>query len=735
MKLDAKEIAAAISKPEESITPRGIKKKAKRESWPYEEVPVRGGRKRLYPVAKIPNMEIRRKLMADNPYKNPYKTADGSGGSATFNSTPAIKGKYNPADIPEHRQVLGRARADLVEAYLAERNEAEHKGLPIGKTMDAWLDDFNAGKILKIVGNKIRKVKNSPVTRRQIYDWIDRYKRDGWTALCGYRRPYNKWQSSVTEEEGKLLLAILLNPNRIRIWEACRQVKETMSEMDMHPKSEKTYYRWVKQWEEHNNHLWVAAREGEKALRDKVVWYIERDIEALNVGDVVVADGHVLNCLTINPYTGKAKRMMLVMFYDMKSRMPLGWEIMPTETVQSIHSALFNAIMTLGKIPKAIILDNGRAFKSKVFTGPMKGIDLTQEGIQGTYADLGITVHFAWPYNARAKTIERFFCTFNEFERLMDTYTGRSIIDKPAPMLRNEKRMKALYPSEKVFSVDETNQLIATWLQKKYATRPHRGLAGRTPLEVFLEGKGPGVDAKKLAAKMLVKQSATVRNCMIERFGLKYRCDELMNIGGKVEIRYTFADLTKLYVFQDGYYIGLAEVNRKYPVLAKGQDRESLKHAIREQRHAIKETFAELEETVGEARGLVDEIGFKPLGSMSQEELDKDVNVSPHATNLDGYFGSIADRLPDIVQVAQHMSDMNKAQALPAADNSINNEAKEVKQEGKVKAPIFEFPYERYEWLLEQRAIRSLTDDDERYIEEFEADARKSPALRECFGL
>jgi len=47
--------------------------------------------------------------------------------------------------------------------------------------------------------------------------------------------------------------------------------------------------------------------------------YIERDISKLEVGDVLIADGHVLNFQVINPFTGKPTRATLVGFLDWKS--------------------------------------------------------------------------------------------------------------------------------------------------------------------------------------------------------------------------------------------------------------------------------------------------------------------------------------------------------------------------------------------------------------------------------
>ena len=83
---------------------------------------------------------------------------------------------------------------------------------------------------------------------------------------------------------------------------------------------------------------------------------------------------------------------------------------MMTESTQCIASALRNAILNLGMIPKVVYQDNGRAFKSKFF----QNIDFEEEQFNGVYANLNIHSIFAKPYNARAKVIERFFKEFQE---------------------------------------------------------------------------------------------------------------------------------------------------------------------------------------------------------------------------------------------------------------------------------------------------------------------------------
>ena len=74
----------------------------------------------------------------------------------------------------------------------------------------------------------------------------------------------------------------------------------------------------------------------------------------------------------------------------------VGYEIMLTENTQCIVSALRNSIINLGKIPKYIYQDNGKAFKSKYFTEK-------ETCIEGLFIKLGITPIYALSYNAKAK--------------------------------------------------------------------------------------------------------------------------------------------------------------------------------------------------------------------------------------------------------------------------------------------------------------------------------------------
>lgn len=139
-----------------------------------------------------------------------------------------------------------------------------------------------------------------------------------------------------------------------------------------------TYRRFVSKYKQEHYDMWVFAREGAKALRDKVIPYIERDILKLNVGDVLIGDGHRLAFEVINPFTGKPCRPTITAYQDWKSGAMIGFEVMLEENTQCIASALRNSIITLGKYPKFVYQDNGKAYKADYFTDDNPAIRITE---------------------------------------------------------------------------------------------------------------------------------------------------------------------------------------------------------------------------------------------------------------------------------------------------------------------------------------------------------------------
>ena len=403
----------------------------------------------------------------------------------------------------------------------------------------------------------------------------------------------NEYRTCLTDEEIKIFMGLLLHPNRICIGKAIALTKYKLKEQGQSfIPADITFRRYAKWFKDNNYDKWVLARDGEKALSDKVEPYIKRDASLLDVGDILVADGHKLAFQVINPFTGKPCRATLVGFLDWKSTALVGYEIMLEENTQCIASALRNAIINLDMIPKIVYQDNGRAFRAKYFTDD-KGFG--KLGFYGLYAKLGIETVFARPYNARSKVIERFFKEFQEgFEKLMPSYVGSSIINKPAYLKRNEKFHSNLH-NDYIPTIEETIKMIDMWIKFKNS-QPCTNAPNMTIAEVLENRKKQNIDKSLLDDLMLATEVKTIQRNGVRFLNCDYFDERLYGLRGKVLVKYNLFDLTSVKVFTPkGEYLCTAErVTETHPmakILGTVEDLEDYKQKIQKQQKLKRKTI------------------------------------------------------------------------------------------------------------------------------------------------
>ena len=403
----------------------------------------------------------------------------------------------------------------------------------------------------------------------------------------------NEYRTCLTDEEIKIFMSLLLHPNRICIGKAIALTKYKLKEQGQSfIPADITFRRYAKWFKDNNYDKWVLARDGEKALSDKVEPYIKRDASLLDVGDILVADGHKLAFQVINPFTGKPCRATLVGFLDWKSTALVGYEIMLEENTQCIASALRNSIINLDMIPKIVYQDNGRAFRAKYFTDE-KGFG--ELGFYGLYAKLGIETVFARPYNARSKVIERFFKEFQEgFEKLMPSYVGSSIINKPAYLKRNEKFHSNLH-NDYIPTIEETIKMIDMWVKFKNS-QPCTNAPNMTIAEVLENRNKQNIDKSLLDDLMRATEVKTIQRNGVRFLNCDYFDERLYGLRGKVLVKYNLFDLTNVKVFTPkGEYLCTAErVTETHPmakILGTVEDLEDYKQKIQKQQKLKRKTI------------------------------------------------------------------------------------------------------------------------------------------------
>ena len=462
-----------------------------------------------------------------------------------INSIPAAKQIETSAGfIPETAKTIALARVDLILDWQKFRNKQK----PKQKGDKIFLDLYNSGEYMKNIFQIIGKTSRGSLQR-----WYKSYSEDeSWEILVPQYKytSFNEYRTILTEEEIGIFLKLLLHPNQFSIGKAIKLATHILEKRGYEnlPRPV-TFRRYAEYFKKNNYDKWILMREGSKALHDKILPYIKRDVSKLEVGQVSISDGHTLNFLVLNPFTGKPSRLTLVGFMDWKSGYLAGYYLMLEENTQCIAAALRMAITNLDMIPEIVYQDNGKAFKSKYFN---KCTDFSEAGFNGIYSNLGIKPVYAKPYNARAKVIERFFKEFQEeFEKLLPTYIGSSIKNKPAHLKRNEKFHKEFHDKVHhgyVPTIEETIQLINCWLNYHHS-QPCPNVPGKTIKEVFDSRERQNIDINKLDNLMMAHEIKTIHRNGIRFLNTDYNNDVLYGLRDRVMIRYSLFDLTKIKVY------------------------------------------------------------------------------------------------------------------------------------------------------------------------------------------
>lgn len=564
-------------------------------------------------------------------------------------------------DVDAARQSKAHYKAALVKLYMQALSSA-----PWGKkdrARETFMVGYNSGAAYPDLYKELGEA-----SWKTIEGWKTKLKKsDGGRLPLVDRRGKKKGARTITPAQAHIILAIVRQPkgkSRPKS-EIIRISCEVMRHKGIDTLSAATYRRFLDDWIAVNYDEWIWWREGDKGLNDKCLFWTERDYDRIDVGDILVADGHVLNFRIINPWTGRDQRMMLVLFFDMKSSMPLGWEIMPSENTASISAALRRSIISLGKLPRIVYLDNGRAFKGKHFTGT----DFDQTELPGLYGRLGIQLIVAKPYHGQSKTIERFFKTFGELERMSPSFIGTAIDTKPAHLNRGEKlhrRINDKITQGFVPTLIDSHRAIAAWFDL-YASRrqgANSHMAGQRPVDVFVAGRGPGVDETALRILMMKREERTIYGRGVKVFdkGDYYYHPALYGRNHKVYVRFDLQHRDSVLVYDqrtDEFICEASRVEKTHPaarILGSAADVAVLEAQLELQGTLRKKTIAHAraiadQVVIPEAQRLIDDTGFRADDQDGRQRVN-------------GGRNGVVRRLP------HKLSQAEQAQAIKDADEA-----------------------------------------------------------------
>lgn len=540
-------------------------------------------------------------------------------------STALVPLNYQPPQfVSDQAKMTANFRLNIVLALIKFR-----KKYSIKKQADSdFLDLYNSGlylpKAYKFIGS---------ISLGTLHRWLRKYEKYESAECLQPNYKYSKqgeYNSILNDEMKQILLTLLLHPSRYNYGKAIKLTKEILKKRGYEQlPCDLSFKRYAENFRKNNYAEWVLRREGMKAYHDKVEPYIERDISKIEVGDVIVADGHVLNFQVINPFTGRPTRATLVGFLDWKSTALVGYEIMMTESTQCIASALRNAIINLGLIPKVVYQDNGKAFKSRFF----QNVDFEEDLFNGVYANLNMHSVFAKPYNARAKVIERFFREFQEeLEKGMPSYIGTSIEDKPAWLKRGEKLHAEWHKKltdNHIPTVSEASKYINSWIEF-HNNQPCPNDRTKTIKECLNSVQKQNINVQRLDDLMMKTEGRTINKHGITFLNMHYRSEAILGIRDKVNIRYSLFDLSKVNVYsKKGEFLCVAHrVQKVHPmarVLGTVKDMEEYKYQYEKQQKIKNRLVKQIRKTFPKEELQVLDIVPEPTLEIEQFEPEKTV--------------------------------------------------------------------------------------------------------------
>ena len=235
--------------------------------------------------------------------------------------------------------------------------------------------------------------------------------------------------------------------------------------------------RRLVQSEPHWRH--VLMREGQEKAA-KLFPAQERDYSKLKLHEIWCADGRKVDVFA-RWEDGSVSRPIVVAWVDVRSRVCLGYEIGRTESADLIRIAFKVAAEHSRALPEAALIDNGRAFASKLLTGGTPNryrFKVREEDVPGILTLLGIEIIWALPYNGRSKPIESWWRTIAEMDR---RFPGAYCGNKPDARPEDCDPRKAVPIARYREILDQT--------LAEYHAKPHRGDAmdERSPHEIYQE--------------------------------------------------------------------------------------------------------------------------------------------------------------------------------------------------------------------------------------------------------
>ena len=317
--------------------------------------------------------------------------------------------------------------------------------------------------------------------------------------------------------------------------------------------------------------LIVAGRMGEVAWRNSICDYISRDWDGTMPGELLIGDSRIFDTrVRVEQPDGsfRAVRPAIVCLLDARSWMPAAWTI----TVDGVDSSVIMRTLLQyiveqeGRAPSMCYFDNGKDYCKQGFSTPL----VCGKYEHSIFKELGITLVNAQPFNARAKTVERFFRDMmQQFDKVFPDYLGSNPMERPDAAAYFDKPEHA----SELPSLDAFTKIFREWVAGYLAKPKFGGIhRGQSPQEIWNGPRAAGrvVTPLELAFAFLLPEGLrkVLRGPAVTFGGRRYFCDAV-RVGDEVLIKSNPFDPEMLLLCTpDGGAVGIARTRMAVKAIA-----------------------------------------------------------------------------------------------------------------------------------------------------------------------
>lgn len=546
-KVTLAEIAAALG-----VTKVAVSQRAGRESWQYEEEGVRGGRRRLYPLASLP-AQVRSTVVAKRTESLVVSSAVVPAAGVGHLPAPLKPaGAVTPAgtlfcgDLTDKQRLERDARKGVVTAIERLQTGA---GCSKEAAMTTLLINARAGKLEPTLDAMLRLARDPRGRQGDGFPSVRTLKR--WLASQDLT-PKRPSADMTIPAWAKDFLTYYQTPQKPSVEAAYRDyAKAATGEIPT-----------IHQVRRFLGKLGTVTRErgrmGTRELKN-IQPFIRRDFSLLEPNDIWTADGHTFDAEVQHPLHGRPFRPEITAILDVATRRAVGWSVDLAESSLAVLDALRYAVERNG-IPAIFYVDNGSGYSNAMM----------KDEATGLLGRLGTTISHSLPYNSQARgVIERSHQTiWVQAAKQLPSYVGAAM-DREARLQQFKLTRQALKKggAMPLMPWDLFVQFVEERIAE-YNARAHRTLKGVSPDLCWRSFETRGFQADRMGQDEMAtlfrpRVTRVIQRAEIALFTNIYFAQELAEFHGlDAHVAYDIHDPSKVWVYApDGRFICEAQAN------------------------------------------------------------------------------------------------------------------------------------------------------------------------------